>query len=66
MTRIMRLRIPVLDGREWVSVLPGRDPEHALVVRENGDEIELPVEPDEPLEPQLSRELSRLTPEPAS
>lgn len=66
MTRIMRLRIPVLDGKEWVSVLPGRDPEHVVVVRENGEEVEFPVEPDAPLEPQLSQELARLTPESTS
>lgn len=66
MTRIIRLRIPVLEGKEWVSVLPGRDPEHVLIVRENGEEVEFPVEPDAPLEPQLSKELARLTPEPTS
>ena len=65
MTRIMRLRIPVLDGKEWVSVLPGRDPQHVLVVRENGEEVEFPVERDAPLEPQLSKELAHLTPESA-
>jgi hypothetical protein len=61
----MRLRIPVLGGKEWVSVLPGRDPEHVLIVRENGEEVEFPVEPDAPLEPQLSKELAHLTPESA-
>ena len=66
MTRIMRLRVPVLNGKEWVSVLPGRDPEHIVVVRESGDEVEFPVEPDAPLEPQLSRELASLTPDPTS
>jgi len=65
MTRIMRLRIPVLDGKEWVSVLPGPDPEHVLVIRESSEEIQICVEPDAPLEPQLSKELASLTPEPA-
>ncbi len=65
MTRIMRLRIPILDGKEWVSVLPGRDSEHVRVVREDGAEIEFSVEPDGPLESQISKELARRTPEPS-
>ena len=66
MTRIMRLRVSVLDGKEWVSVLPGRDPDHVLVVRENGDEVEFRVEADEALEPQLSQALAHPSPEHAS
>lgn len=57
MTRIMRLHIPVSDAKEWISVIPGADPEKVLVVRQNGEEIVVGIEADEPIEPQLSREL---------
>ena len=58
MTRIMRLRIPVATDREWVSVIPSADHKQVIVVRENGDEIQVGIDADKPLEPQISRELS--------
>jgi hypothetical protein len=62
MTRIMRLRIPVLNVKEWVSVLPGSDRDHVIVVRQNGDEVELSVDIEQPIEPQISRGLESRPP----
>ena len=57
MTRIIRLRIPVSTDKEWVSVIPGADRKQVLVVRENGEEIQVGIDADKPLEPQISQEL---------
>lgn len=65
MTRIMRMRIPVLNGREWVSVIPQGDRSEVLVVRESGEELTVDIATDEPIEPQISETLSALdTPQP--
>jgi hypothetical protein len=56
-TRIIRLRIPVSTDKEWVSVIPGADRKQVLVVRENGEELQVGIDADEPLEPQISKEL---------
>lgn len=61
MTRIMRLRIPISDEKEWISVIPGADPDNVLVVRQNGEEVVVGIEADEPIEPQLSRKLTGRT-----
>jgi hypothetical protein len=53
----MRLRIPVSEAREWVSIIPRADRSEVLVVRESGEELVVGVEPDEPLEPQISATL---------
>ena len=53
----MRLRIPVSTDKEWVSVIPGADPKQVLVVRENGEEIQVGIDAEEALEPQISKEL---------
>jgi len=57
MTRIMRVRIPVSNDKEWVSIIPCGDHEQVLVVRENGEELRVGVDADAPLEPQISKEL---------
>ena len=57
MTRIIRLRIPVSTDKEWVSVIPGADRKRVLVIRENGEEIQVGIDADKPLEPQISKEL---------
>jgi hypothetical protein len=53
----MRLRIPVRQAKEWVSVLPGSDRSRKLIIRENGDELEVPIDDLAPLEPQITRAL---------
>jgi len=60
MTRIMRMRIPVLKGREWVSVIPCGDRPEVLVVRESGEELTIGIETDAPIEPQISKTLTAL------
>ena len=59
MTRIMRLRIPVSDYREWVSIIPQARRDEVLIVRENGDELVVGVDADEPLEPQIAATLAQ-------
>ena len=61
MTRIMRMRIPVLDGKEWVSVIP-KPHDKALVVRESGEELLVGIDAAEPLEPQITRVLETHAP----
>jgi hypothetical protein len=53
----MRLRIPVRQTKEWVSVLPGSDRSRKLIIRENGDELEVLIDDLAPLEPQITRAL---------
>ena len=58
-TRIMRMRIPVSDNTEWVSVIPRATRDEVLVVRESGEELVVDIAADEPIEPQITRTLAQ-------
>jgi hypothetical protein len=56
-TIIKRMRIPVAAEKEWVSVIPGADRKRVVVVRESGEELQIGIDAEAPLEPQIAREL---------
>jgi hypothetical protein len=56
-TIIKRMRIPVAAHKEWVSVIPGADSNRVLVVTESGEEFQVGIDGEKPLEPQIAREL---------
>ncbi len=58
MTRIMRMRVQVGERKEWISLLPGGEPDTHRAISEDGEEFEFTDNKQEPLEIQISRILS--------
>lgn len=52
------MRVPVLNDKEWVSVIPRAGRDEVLVVRESGEELIVGIDADEPIEPQVSATLA--------
>jgi hypothetical protein len=53
------MRIPVLNDKEWVSIIPRAGRDEVLVVRQSGEELVVGIDADEPLETQVSATLAR-------
>jgi hypothetical protein len=54
----MRMRIPVLNDKEWVSIIPRAGRDEVTVVRESGEELVVGIDADAPIEPQVSAMLA--------
>ena len=55
MTRIMRMRVPVGELKEWISLLPGGKPDTHRAIAQDGEEFEFTDKKKESLEIQIGK-----------
>ena len=55
MTRIMRMRVPVGERKEWISLLPGRKLDTHRAITQDGEEFEFTDNKKESLEDQIGK-----------
>ncbi|MEE8543358.1 MAG: hypothetical protein V3S94_05815 [Gammaproteobacteria bacterium] len=59
MTRIMRMRVPVGERKEWISLLPGGKPDTHRAIAQNGEEFEFTDNKKDSLEIQIGKILAK-------
>ncbi len=59
MTRIMRMRVPVGERKEWISLLPGGKPDTHRAICQDGEEFEFTDNKKESLESQIGKILAK-------
>lgn len=62
MTRIIRMRLPSIETKEWVSVLSGKGEKTYRIIPQEGEEFEIVDNGQEPLEDQITKALSKRMP----
>ena len=55
MTRIMRMRVPVGERKEWISLLPGGKPDTHRAITQDGEEFEFTDNKEESLEDRIGK-----------
>ncbi len=58
MTRIRRMRLSVGEREEWISLVPGEEPDTHLAISQDGEEFEFIDNKRESLETQIRRILA--------